>query len=153
MYSKQVIAALLLANVSADKHADSVKLVEGILNGAIGATKFGDIDTCVTNFEEAFDDIGAGITDVEKQSLQDVLKGLSLIGKGMSVSAASLRTCKSEIQSGDIDKLDKMADTLMHPDELVFNIGKDIIVNKTQIYKDLAAAELEYKIKAYYLLG
>jgi hypothetical protein len=152
--NKQIIAALLVAGTqAADKHHQSVQLVEGILNGAIGADKFGDMDTCVANFEGAMDDITNGIDDINKEGLMNTINGLASVGKGIDAVAKGLPTCKTEIQTGDIAKLDKMSDMLVHPKDLIYHLGKDLIVNGAQLKTEFATAVIDYKLQRFYALG
>jgi hypothetical protein len=62
-----------------DKVKDGVQLVKGLLEGLIKG-EFHDLDSCVENSEAVFDEVQMAVADFKKKDLQDIMKGITLVG-------------------------------------------------------------------------
>jgi len=153
MFTKSAVTALLLANTQAKVQdtATAVKIVEGLLKGAIDAEGFSDIDSCIKDVETLAADAKVAIADFEKKDAADVLAGLKEVAQMITVVKSGMQDC-SHIQA-DWEKLVKMATVFSSPTDFAYHVGKDLIVNKKQIFSEVNTAVTDYKSEDWFGFG
>ena len=103
-----------------------------------------DGETLVSNFEDAYHKI-------KTKKAKEILKGLKMIGKDIKQFKTYLSDCKGI--KADLAKLEKMAHHLTSPMSFVYHVGKDIIVNHTNIIHDVEKAIKDGEAHKYLDLG
>ena len=123
-----------------------VGLVEGAVNESVPS-----IDTCIHDIDNTAEDFETAIADFRKETLQDVENGIVALGDAVSSVAADLHDC--EIAIKDVEKLDKMAKTFQSPWSFAYHVGKDILVDGTDIYKEISGGITAYDAADYHTFG
>jgi len=117
-----------------DKAKNGALLVKGLLEGLIQA-EFPDLDTCVQNSENIFEDVEMAVQDFKKKDLQDIMKGITLVGQAIRDLPADLNQCKST--TGNIDKIKEWAQIFKHPIQLAKVMIPNVIQHEAQILGDV----------------
>ena len=146
MYTKPLVLAALFAGSQAKKTTNSTELeqiVGGILKGAIDAEGFTDITQCITDAEGVFGDAKTAIADFEKGGVSNVIDGVKEVGAMLKMIKAAMSDC-SHLKA-DWAKLEKMAAIFESPTSFAYHVGKDLLINGKDIYKEIATAIGDYK--------
>jgi hypothetical protein len=136
--NKLAIAALL-GSASA---IDTTQFVEGLLKGAVEEQHFDNIEKCLVDAEEIGADAEIAIKDFEKGTTQGVMDGLAEMAKVLMLVKKDISTCESI--SADVKKLVEEAAAFSNPEAAIIHLGKDIIINGRNIYKEVNTAVADY---------
>ena len=79
----------------------------------------------------------------EKQDAQSVLAGLKLLGQAIELIPDACTECQTALN--DAKRLYEMIANFKSPLSFAYHVGKDIIVNGVQIYKEIDRAITDYK--------
>lgn len=107
--------------------------------------------TCITDSEAIADDIYTAITDFEQETFQDIQEGLESLGAAVGLIPSVVGNCKHI--TSDLQKLISMAEILANPISLVYNVGKNLILNGVEIYGDIDKSVEFYKNGDYFNFG
>jgi hypothetical protein len=102
----------------------------------------------VNNFIEA-------VRDFESQDAKKILDGLRLLGQGLQVLPDAITECQAAVQEAVIlaTKLTLVIKDLATPKTFVFHIGKDLIVNGKNIYREINTSVADWKTENYHDFG
>jgi len=109
-------------------------LIKGLLEGLVHG-EFPDLDTCVTNSEYILEDVEMAVADFKKKDLQDIMKGITLVGQAIRDLPADVAQCKS--CTGNIDAIKQWAQIFKHPLDLVKVMIPNVMANESQIFGDI----------------
>merc|ERR1719487_1503002 len=121
-------------------------LLKGVLEG-FGLTK--DLDQmkdCLANTESEIKDVEAAIQLLEKKDAHDVLDGLGKLGSALELLPTAVQNCEAAAKDvkDEAPKLLKALEALKHPKEFAFHVGKDLIVNHADIFREVSASIDDY---------
>jgi hypothetical protein len=146
MLSKQMTIAALLGAVSATQLKDlqtAELIVKGLLFGALDAEGFDDIEKCITDGVTIVKDAETAVEDFEKKDISDVIDGLKMIADILKTTKDAMSDCASI--KADWAKLEQMASIFASPTSLAYHIGKDLVINGKDIFKEVNTAVQDYE--------
>lgn len=113
----------------------------GIVEGAIEQA-LPDSTTCFKDLETTANEIETAVADFKKETFSGVKAGIEEIGTVVKQISTDLSDCKEIV--ADITKLEKMASTFKSPWSFAYHVGKDLLVDGTDIF-----AKIDDSIKMY----
>lgn len=129
-----------------------VRIVEGVLYGILkDAVPEGSLDTCISDGQQIESTIIDAVTNLEKATFDGIKTGLNEIGSAVKLMPSMLKDCTS-VQN-DIQILAKMAEIFSHPLSLIWQVGKSLIVNGSDIFDKISQAITAYKNGQYFDFG
>ena len=124
------------------EEAKTVLLIfKGVLEGFLNKDA-PEVLTCVKDSETAFTDFKSAIQDFEKKTVSSVKKGLPETANGLEKLKDAMSDCGSAYTN--VQKLINALKQLSSPWKFAYHIGKDIVVNRKQIFKEITAAKTDY---------
>merc|ERR1719337_181108 len=117
-------------------------VLKGVLEG-FGLTKdLDEMKDCLANTESEIKDVQEAIELMEKEDAHDVLDGLGKLGSALELLPAAVQKCDAAAKDvkDEAPKLLKALETLKHPREFAYHVGKDLIVNHADIFHEVSAA-------------
>merc|ERR1711907_669915 len=83
---------------------------------------------------------------LEKKDAHDVLDGLGKLGSALELLPTAVQKCDDAAKEvkDEAPKLLKALETLKHPVEFAYHVGKDLIVNHADIFQEVSAAIDDY---------
>mmetsp|Transcript_7871 Transcript_7871/g.15215 ORF Transcript_7871/g.15215 Transcript_7871/m.15215 type:complete len:800 (+) Transcript_7871:10134-12533(+) len=130
---------------------DTVKAIEGVLNGLALDLNLSNISQCITDVNQIAEDLDEAVTDFEAKTLSSITQGLSKIGDALATLPTDLQNC--EASEADAKKLADALAIFKNPTKLVYEIGKSLILNGREIYGDIKTAVSDWKSSDYYNFG
>merc|ERR1711937_589402 len=117
----------------------------------MGTKDLDEMKDCLANTESGIKDVEAAIQLLEKKDAHDVLNGLGKLGSALELLPTAVQTCDTAAKDvkDEAPKLLKALEALKHPKEFVFHVGKDLIVNHTDIFQEVSAAIDDYHSQKY----
>lgn len=128
-----------------------IKIIEGMLMGALKAESFGDLASCITDVDEAVVDINKAIQDFRSEDSTGVKSGLSDLEGAIIEIAKAVKDC-SDIKN-DWEKMVEMATAFSNPMSYAYHVGKDLLVNGVDIYNDITDAMRNWEDASYESFG
>jgi hypothetical protein len=121
-------------------------VLKGVLEG-FGLTKdIDDMKDCLAKSESEIQDVEDAIKLFEKKNAHDVLDGLGKLGSALELLPTTVQNCDNAAKDvkDEAPKLLQALETLKHPIEFVYHVGKDLIVNHAQIFQEVSTAIDDY---------
>jgi len=115
--------------------ADVEAILLGIVEGAL-TQSLPDFSTCEKDIESAAANIETAVKDFEKETFDGVKAGIEMIGTVVSGLSKDLSDCKEVV--ADVSKLEKMAKSFKSPWSFAYHVGKDLLVDGTEIYHEIS---------------
>lgn len=125
---------------------EAVEVVEGILVGAFGEIGH-EVQQCLKDGEEIFLDVEEAIKDFERGDRDSIIAGLVKIGEALQLLPKEVKDCESIPEV--IKDIEKIAEEFMNPEELIIQIGTEILWHGVSIYKDITDCVSQFKRGAY----
>ena len=146
MLRKSAIAALLgVAAANSKNQIDEqkmVKIVEGILMGALDAEGFTDIEHCIQDVEHVITDAQNAFEDFSKKDLEDIIAGVKEVADLLQTVKVGMKDCSS--LKADWQKLAQMVQIFDSPTSFAYHVGKDLMINGVEIYHEVETAITDY---------
>merc|ERR1719326_1493117 len=117
-------------------------VLKGVLEG-FGLTKdLDEMKDCLASTESEIKDVQDAIQVLEKKDAHDVLDGLGKLGSALELLPAAVQKCDAAAKDvkDEAPKLLKALETLKHPREFAYHVGKDLNVNHADIFHEVSAA-------------
>lgn len=114
-----------------------------MLRGALDAEGFDDISKCLKDAEVVIGDVEVIFEDLEAHKASKILDALKKFANLMKTVKAGMSDC-SHIKA-DWEKLAKMAAAFDSPTTFAWHLGKDLLVNGVDIWKEVNEAVADYK--------
>ena len=159
-----LIAALALATASSQElippqeaptqisALNVVRIVEGVMYGVLhDAVPEGSLDLCIANGQQIESTIIDAVANLKKGTFDGIKTGLNQIGQAVKAMPEMLKTCSS-VQK-DLTILAKMAEIFSHPFSLIWQVGKSLIVNGSDIFDKISKAITAYQNGEYFEFG
>lgn len=119
------------------------KIVGGVLRGALHAEGFDDINHCIADAEHVFGDAEAAYVDFKKGGADNVIAGVKELADLLNTVKAGMQDCSN--LKADWDKLAAMVKVLNSPTAFAYHVGKDLLVNGQDIFKEVETAVTDYE--------
>lgn len=135
-----------LTKTEEEVELDRLKLtaiVEGVLQGALHAEGFDDINHCIADAEHVFADAEAAYTDFKAGGADKVIAGLKQLADLMSTVKAGMSDCSN--LKADWSRLETMVSVFNSPTSFAYHVGKDLMVNGQDIFSELETAVTDYE--------
>ena len=114
----------------------------GVLEGVGAEAQLTSVENCLKDLYTAGADLVQAVELFKKQDAQSVLAGLKLLGQALQLIPDALTECHTAIN--DAKRLYEMIATFTSPLSFAYHVGKDILVNGVQIYKEIDSAITDY---------
>jgi len=115
------------------------EVAAGLVEGFIGAP---DVQACIKNSVTEISDLDDAIKLLEKKTAADTLKGLKLLVEAFKGLPVDLKACKAS--EADVEELVKAFKQFTSPKSFAYHVGKDLVVNHEDIYKEVLAAIADF---------
>jgi uncharacterized protein YecA (UPF0149 family) len=114
-----------------------------------------ELKECFSDVETDVSDLDDALHLIEKEDAKDVLDGLADLGKALETLPQAIATCKAgaEDLKENGKKLEKALTLLEHPKEFVYHVGKELMLNGKDIFREVFAAKSDYDAKSYEAFG
>ena len=136
------ILLVTLAALFGVSHSFDVKdaglILEGVFIGALKAEGLDDITHCFTDVEQFGEDVYDAIKDFKQGGFNGIKNGIEHVGQALIDVSKGFTDCSSIAK--DITKIEAMAEIFASPYTFAWHIGKDLVVNGVDIYRDINAA-------------
>jgi hypothetical protein len=119
-----------------------VSIAKGVLNGAIDASGFDDIQHCIVDIESLVKDAEAAFVDFKKRNVSGAESGVKDVGAMIYSIYKATGDCNL---GADLKKLESMAEIFSSPMSFAYHVGKDIVLNGVDIYHEVEAAITAYE--------
>jgi glutaredoxin len=131
------------ATFSTDVDAKTVEeIFEGVLEGFAGM-EAPDVLTCVKDSTSTVGDFKSAVADFEKKTIAGMKAGLQEVAQGLEGLKSAMTDCKSA--EAEVQKLVKAMEQLKTPKELIYHVGKDLLLNHKDILAKVEDAVSSYK--------
>jgi len=121
-------------------------VLKGVLEG-FGLTKdLDEMKACLSDTVTEIKDVEAAVELLEKKDAHDVLDGLGKLGTALEQLPTAVEMCEAATKDvkDEAPKLLKALEALKHPKEFAFHVGKDLMVNHADIFRDVSASIDDY---------
>jgi hypothetical protein len=126
--------------------------VEGVLYGVLkDAVPEGSLDTCISDGQQIESTIIDAVANLQKGTFDGIKTGLNEIGQAVKTFPNMLKDCAS--MKNDLSILAKMAEIFTHPLSLIWQVGKSLIVNGSDIFSKISDAITADKKVKYFEFG
>merc|ERR1711934_272406 len=120
-----------------------LQIVEGFLEGAVNATNFDDLKSCIKDGETVVQDAENAYTHFRMDSLSGAIDGVKDIASAIEGISDALADCSTE--GPDLDKLKQIAKEFKHPLTFAWTVGNNIVHNEVDISNDVNTAIADWK--------
>lgn len=114
----------------------------GVLEGVGAEAQLTSIENCLNDLYTAGADLVQAVELFEKKDAQSVLAGLKLLGEAIELIPDAMTQCQTAVE--DAKRLYEMIANFKSPLSFAYHVGKDILVNGVQIYKEIDSAVTDY---------
>jgi len=118
-------------------HSKAFLITKGVLRGALDAEGLDDIEKCFTDAKDIVHDVENAYADFKKGHASDVIDGVKQVGSMLLTLKKALKDCNF---TGDLKKIEAMAEIFASPLTFAYHVGKDLIVNSVNIYHEIRNA-------------
>lgn len=107
----------------------------GILEGAIEAEGLDNIQKCLADAKEVVGDAETAFKDFETKDPSKIIDGIKVVADLVKTIKAGVTDCKGV--AGDWKKLEAMIEVFSSPESFAYHVGKDLLINGTDIYHEI----------------
>jgi hypothetical protein len=118
-------------------------IVQGVLQGALHAEHFDDINHCIADAEHVFGDAEAAYKDFKAGGANHVIDGMKQIADLLKTVKTGMQDCSS--LKADWTKLEAMVAVFSNPTSFAYHVGKDLMVNGQDIFQEIETAVSDYE--------
>jgi hypothetical protein len=122
-----------------------VDIVTGVLKGALEAEGFDDIEKCIADAKHVIDDAEAAYDDFKGHDITQIINGVKEVADLLTSVKDGMQDC-SHLKA-DWAKMAEMASIFESPTEFAYNVGKNLIINGKDIFKEVKTAIDDYKVQ------
>ena len=133
------------------KLLEAIQIIVGVLKGAVEAEGLDNIENCVKDSGDIVVDVYDAVMDFTKGDEKDVLNGIEELGKAVLEIKPLVEDCEGV--AADWAKLVKMGAIFSNPASFAYHVGKDLIVNGVQIFKEVDDSIHQFEAKNYEKFG
>jgi hypothetical protein len=126
-------------------------IVAGILYGAVDAEGLENIEGCIKDTDAFFKDILSAVKDFEKKTPAGMADGIKKLGDAVLEIKDDIAECEGV--EADVEKLEKMLVIFSNPTTFFYHLGKDLLINGVQIYKEIDDSVSKFEEASYFEFG
>lgn len=130
---------------------DVEQIIMGVLDGAVRAEGLENVEGCIKDSEAFFSDALSAVQDFEKKSVSGVTSGIKKLGAALRDAKDAIKQCEGV--EADVVALEKMLEVFNNPHTFAFHVGKDLMINGVQIYKEINDAVKQFESANYFEFG
>jgi len=130
----------MVADGTATPAKDAGMIAGGIVEGFIGAD---NIKTCIKGMAIPMGDIEEAVKDFEKKKAKAVMQGLHELADALYALPDALATCNAT--DSDVKQIVHALAQFHKPKTFVFHLGKNLVVNRHEIYSEIFTSVSDYK--------
>merc|ERR1712039_612449 len=119
---------------------DAGMIAGGIVEGFIGAD---NVKTCIKGMAIPIGDIEDAVKDFEKKKAKAVMRGLHELADALYALPDALATCNAA--DNDVKQIVHALAQFHKPKSFVFHLGKNLVVNRHEIYNEIFTSVGDYK--------
>lgn len=120
-----------------------VQIVEGVLQGALHAEGFDDINTCIQDAEHLFSDAEVAYNDFKAGVASNVINGIKELADMLKVVKSGMQDCSH--LTADWKKMETMISIFNSPTIFAYHVGKDLLLNGKDIFHEIETAVTDYE--------
>lgn len=124
------------------------KIAGGIVEGFIGAD---DVKACIQSTLTTLGDVEKAVADFEKETAKDVMEGLGELEHALHELPAAITACKAD--ENTVKDIVNALSQFKSPIAFAYHGGKNLVVNRHDIYKEITTAVSDYKAKKWLDFG
>jgi len=146
MLSKTATLALFLGSASAFTKTEDIVMgvAMGIAKAEINAGCIQDVENVITDAEHV-------VADFKEKSLKSVIAGIKEIVHTVGDVKTGIKDCTG--QATLISKLEAAEATLTNPMSFAYHVGKDLLINRQDIYNEVNTAVADYESGKWFDFG
>ena len=130
----------------------TVDVFEGVLQGFFGSSEFPHLKACASEAENTYEELAAAVGDLEKMTAAGIKDGLEEMATALKGLKTALADCKAS--SADLEKFAATVEHgFAHPLSFLFHLGKELLVNHVDIFREVSAAVADWKAQSYRAAG
>eukprot|EP00357_Protocruzia_adherens_P000288 CAMPEP_0114981338 /NCGR_PEP_ID=MMETSP0216-20121206/5488_1 /TAXON_ID=223996 /ORGANISM="Protocruzia adherens, Strain Boccale" /LENGTH=1455 /DNA_ID=CAMNT_0002342997 /DNA_START=218 /DNA_END=4585 /DNA_ORIENTATION=+ len=127
------------------------QIVDGLLSGALQTDKLTDVVDCIHDGDSLLQGIEGAVKLFEEETASSVEEGLKALATALGELPSALSTCK-EAES-EAEQLAKQLSFFKDPSSIKYRIGKSLLLNGVEIFKNIYGGVSDYKSGNYYQFG
>jgi len=136
----KLIVGDMLTSHEALKDAELIGL--GLLKGFVGG-EVSDLEACAKNMKIPVQDVAAAVKDLEKNHSSGVLAGLKELAEALAPVPKAIGSCAAAAH--DVEHLAAALASMRSPKAFAFHVGKDLLINRHEIFHEISTAVADYK--------
>ena len=129
-----------------------LEIVEGVLVALASDIGLQDLINCITDVETIGVDIYQAVQNFETKTPEGIKAGLKEMGLALQVIPDAITQCESAASS-DVQKIKNALAVFEHPMTLIYDIGKALLVNGSDIYNEINIAIGDWHNEDWYNFG
>lgn len=134
-----------------DKIMAVEKFLQGFIVELLKMEDFTTLDSCVSNSEKIFSEVELAVADFKKKDVQDIAKGIILVGQVVQEIPADIHTCESVANA--LPELKKWAEMFKHPTDLLKVVLPNLLKNYKTIVGDVKDISSSWSAKDFETVG
>lgn len=138
-------------NLSSDNLANVAQTIIGFLEGVAMEEKLDNLDTCLVDGETLWGYYQDAEIQCKQLSFSSIKKCVQDMGAAAKLLPSALKACEGA--PADLKKLEDMAKVFLNPVDLVYNVGKAIFLDGTNIYHEVTDGVSMYEKSDYLDFG
>ena len=127
------------------------EMVAGLIYGLINKDDLPELKACMLNAESLEVELTGVIADLEKGTLEDIIKAAQEIGQIIKEIPTDLAGCKDI--SADVTKIENWGKQFANPVTLAETLTKNIIAHWGSVQADISTLTTDYSSAKYYSAG
>lgn len=129
-----------------------LEIVEGVLVGLATDVGIQDLVNCITDVETIGEDIYQAVLDFQTKTNDGIKDGLKEMGLALQVIPDAIAQCKSAA-TNDVQKIKNALAVFEHPITLIYDIGKALLINGSDIFDEINTAISDWNNNEWYNFG
>jgi len=142
---KLVVSSDLALEGSSRAAPLAVGLVEGLLGGKT------ELKACLAGSRVEIGDLAGAVRDFKREDRESVKEGLALVSNAFQKMPDAVKACHGT--ETDVAELVHALAQLANPEHFLFHMGKNLIVNHHDIFKEVSAAIVAYEAQQFESCG
>lgn len=114
--------------------------------------KLEHFESCIIDVDTIGYDIYDAVEDFEAGDFDSVLDGVARLGDAIEAIADGISECKDAVEI-DWKTLMEMGEIFKHPEDLIVQIGEDILLNRKSIKSDIDAFKADFAAESWEQAG
>ena len=143
--------ALIYAPQYAINIQEAEELLGGLIYGLIQKDDLSKIEVCLKDATTVEAEVNEAVQDFMKGDVQDILAGITVVGKLIQELPADLGDCQG--MQADIARIEKWGEIFTDPTKLMQTVVQNLLTNYTKIFGDITKTSGDIAKADYYSAG